>query len=123
MEYIERHPEKPWIWYGVSRNPNITMEFIESHPEKTWNWEGVSMNPNLTKEFVQSQYHRNWDWMYMSNNTFEINWKRVLSQERIELIHDIVDKGYIPPDYSDIPVFKRGGRLFWEHFLEVLNAS
>jgi len=49
MSFLEKNESKPWDWYGVSRNPNITMEFIDAHPEKSWDWRGVSGNPNLTK--------------------------------------------------------------------------
>ena len=38
MEFIDSHPDKPWNWYEISRNPNITMEDIDSHPDKPWNW-------------------------------------------------------------------------------------
>ena len=24
MEYVEKHPEKPWNWVGLSSNPNVT---------------------------------------------------------------------------------------------------
>jgi hypothetical protein len=34
MEFIEKHPEKPWEWFYISSNPNITMEFIEKHSDK-----------------------------------------------------------------------------------------
>ena len=34
MEFIEKHPDKPWHWDGISENPNITMEFIEKNIEK-----------------------------------------------------------------------------------------
>ena len=30
LEYlIKKNPNKPWDWFWISRNPNITMEFIE----------------------------------------------------------------------------------------------
>jgi len=44
MDIIEKHPEKNWNWYGISKNPNITMDMIEKNPEKSWNWEGISQN-------------------------------------------------------------------------------
>ena len=28
---LEKYPDKPWEWYWISRNPNITMGFIEDH--------------------------------------------------------------------------------------------
>jgi hypothetical protein len=40
MEFIEKHPEKPWDWWGISCNPNITMEMIEKHPVKPWECPG-----------------------------------------------------------------------------------
>ena len=36
MEFIEKYLDKPWNWYYIPRNPNITMEIIEKHPEKPW---------------------------------------------------------------------------------------
>jgi len=43
MELIEKYPNKPWKWDGISCNPNITMEFIEKHIDKI-NFEGLSKN-------------------------------------------------------------------------------
>jgi hypothetical protein len=34
MYLLEKYPEKPWSWNGVSENPNITMEDIEKHINK-----------------------------------------------------------------------------------------
>ena len=34
MEMILAHPDKPWDWGGISRNPNITMEMILANPDK-----------------------------------------------------------------------------------------
>jgi len=44
MSFLEKNESKPWDWYGVSRNPNITMEFIDAHPEKDWDWRGISFH-------------------------------------------------------------------------------
>ena len=38
MDIIEKYPNKPWNWYYISWNPNITMEIIEKYPDKPWNW-------------------------------------------------------------------------------------
>ena len=40
MEHVEKYPNKPWNWYEISSNPNITMEFVEKYPDKPWNWSG-----------------------------------------------------------------------------------
>ena len=44
MEYVEKNPNKPWDWYGISQNPNVTMEFVEKNPNKPWSWGGMSYN-------------------------------------------------------------------------------
>ena len=31
MEIINKYPDKPWHWYDISMNPNITMEDIEKN--------------------------------------------------------------------------------------------
>ena len=43
MEYIEKHPEKPWNWLGISGNPNITIKFIKNHLYKI-DFKMLSMN-------------------------------------------------------------------------------
>ena len=42
MDYINVNPNKPWSWYGISRNPNITMDYINVNPYKPWNWSDLS---------------------------------------------------------------------------------
>ena len=58
MNYFEKlllaHPEKKWMWYEVSRNPNLTMEFLDKHisliEQKHIN---ISINPSLTMKFLE----------------------------------------------------------------------
>jgi hypothetical protein len=71
MEYIMQHPEHPWNWYGISRNPNLTMEYIMQHPEHPWNWNGISYNPNLTMEYIAQHPEHPWDWNEISGNDFK----------------------------------------------------
>ena len=65
---LEKYPEKPWDWGGISSNPNITMEMIEKHPEKPWSWNGISYNPNITMEFIEKYPEKPWDWDALSFN-------------------------------------------------------
>ena len=46
LEYLLlKYPKKPWDWFGISQNPNLTMEFVENNLEKyLWNWCGISYN-------------------------------------------------------------------------------
>ena len=34
---IEKYPNKPWNWRGLSKNPSITPEFVEKHMDLPWN--------------------------------------------------------------------------------------
>ena len=52
MDIIEKHPDKPWRWKCISKNPNITMEFIEKYPDKRWNWKYISFNSNITMGII-----------------------------------------------------------------------
>jgi hypothetical protein len=44
MDFINATPDKPWSWFRISENPNITWEDIEVNPDKPWCWKGVSFN-------------------------------------------------------------------------------
>ena len=66
---IEKYPEKPWNWDGISRNPNITMEFIEKYPDKQWNWKWISKNPNITIKFIEKNINKI-DFSALSSNNF-----------------------------------------------------
>jgi hypothetical protein len=68
MEFIEKHPEKPWDWESISDNPNITMEIIEAHPEEHWDWVSISMNPNITMDIIEKYPEKPWDWLGISKN-------------------------------------------------------
>ena len=70
MSFLEKNESKPWDWYGVSRNPNITMEFIDAHPEKSWDWRGISLNPNITMEYIDAHPEKPWNWGGISFHKF-----------------------------------------------------
>jgi hypothetical protein len=44
QKLLIKYPDKPWKWYQVSRNPNITLSFIEKNPDKPWKWSWISFN-------------------------------------------------------------------------------
>ena len=52
MEFIEKYPDKDWVWHRISLNPNITMEIIEKYPNKPWDWRTISQNQNITVFFL-----------------------------------------------------------------------
>ncbi len=70
FKYIDQHPEKPWDWDWISRNPNLTMKFVEDHQDKPWDWVGISWNPNLTMKFVEDHPNNPWNWDGISRYMF-----------------------------------------------------
>jgi len=38
------HPEIPWNWHWLSKNPNVPLQYVLDHPELPWNWCGLSQN-------------------------------------------------------------------------------
>ena len=44
FRFIENHSDKPWNWFRLSENPNITWEIVEANPDKPWNWYWLSRN-------------------------------------------------------------------------------
>jgi hypothetical protein len=71
MKFIENHPDKPWDWEFISYNPKVTMEIIENHPDKPWVWSYISENPNLTMEMIEKHPEKPWDWQNISLNSFK----------------------------------------------------
>ena len=49
MKDINDNPNKPWSWFNISMNPNITMKFINDNLDKPWDWYWISDN-QFTKE-------------------------------------------------------------------------
>ena len=45
--------DKPWNWYSLSYNDNITWEIIKNNPEKPWVWYCLSYNTNITWDIVK----------------------------------------------------------------------
>ena len=44
IDFVKQNINKPWNWFSISRNPNITMNEILEHPELPWNWYELSSN-------------------------------------------------------------------------------
>ena len=47
MTILKFYPDKPWNWFDISRNTNLTMDMINNNPDKSWDWEAISRNPNI----------------------------------------------------------------------------
>ena len=53
MKYVKEHPNLPWSWQGLSRNPNLTMKFVEHHLNLPWDWSKMSYNLNCNYEIYR----------------------------------------------------------------------
>jgi len=80
-KFIETNQDKPWNWSYLSSNPNITMEIIEANPNKLWDWACISMNPNITWEIIEANPDKPWNWLYISRNKFNYDKKKKLKQK------------------------------------------
>ena len=55
-DIVSKNLNKPWDWYYISQNSNITLNFIKdnldseaAHNVKPWDWFGLSCNQNIFK--------------------------------------------------------------------------
>ena len=64
FQYILDHPEKPWDWREISRNPNVTWEIVQAYAEECpWDWFYLTHNPNITWAIVLAT-HSEYPWDY-----------------------------------------------------------
>ena len=49
FNHVEANLDKPWDWFGLSQNPNITWDIVEANPDKHWDWKSLSKK-KFTKE-------------------------------------------------------------------------
>jgi hypothetical protein len=68
LEWFEKYPNKPWDWYWLSRNPNVTLEWVEKYPDQLWDWFLLSLNSNVTMEMVEKYPDQPWNWYWLSCN-------------------------------------------------------
>ena len=84
LEYlVMKYPNKPWHYFNLATNPNISMEFIESNlwfRAKIRKYSNaLSRNPNITIEFIKKYYdyfydespfvETYWNWTWLSKNS------------------------------------------------------
>ena len=62
FQYVLYHPDKPWDYDWLSKNPNITLDIVQNYPNKPWSYLWLSQNPNITWEIVQNNPDKSWDY-------------------------------------------------------------
>jgi hypothetical protein len=66
-EFILANPEYSWDLQYMSLNPNLTMDFINQHPDIPWIWLYVS-KLKLTMKDINENMDKPWDWKILSGN-------------------------------------------------------
>ena len=66
VEFIEKHIDKPWNWYMISKNPNITIEFIEKNIDKIY-FRYLSQNKFGWKKDDTLLYYKQRKWQTLEN--------------------------------------------------------
>lgn len=58
---IKDNSDKPWDWYHLSQNPNITWDIVEANLDKPWDLIGLSLsqNPNITCDIIVDEHMNN----------------------------------------------------------------
>jgi hypothetical protein len=86
MDTVQKHPNIPWDWFALSRNPSVfrSLKTIEKYPNMPWDITGIarninilpcdleslegwsfqdlSHNPNINDMTVESNISEDWDW-------------------------------------------------------------
>src|SRR3954465_2989882 len=79
---LKMFPDKPWDWYGLSQNPNITWQAILDNLDKPWNWYYISHNPNITWKNIYDNLDKPWDWSGISINP-NVTWHNIVQTSSI----------------------------------------
>ena len=91
FKFISDNPDKPWNWYRLSSNPNITMEIIRDNPVNPWNWNIISSNP-FTKEkeqFINRKYRE-----YMASYKIQQWCLSIILSPHYKIGRTMIDKKY-----------------------------
>ena len=85
-EFVLKYYDK-LDWYGISRNPNITMDIIDKYPDKDWNWFSIKRNPftyekelfveKRMKEYLSSYRIQQYYWKGICNPYCRIGYNKV----------------------------------------------
>ena len=89
FSFIIENPDKPWNWYNLSQNRNITWDIIQNNPEKLWDFYYISDN-TFTKEkeeFIRQKFREHFmgkGFGYDKTSLFRELMERVWSPENLE---------------------------------------
>lgn len=141
--FIEKHIDKEWDFNTIFINKVADISFVEKYQYKEWNyqyilfteryvdnikqykflikyidWENIYTNINLTKEFIE-EFHESINFSKLSRITFrETNNMIVEKNKHFQKINnEFNQKLYLEPGKSNIPIFKKGGKYYWDKYI------
>ena len=76
--------DKPWNWYYISKNTNITWNIIKNNLDKPWDWYYISGNENITWEIIQNNPDKPWDWYKISSCQMSIG-KQIWIKNKVKI--------------------------------------
>ena len=106
-DIIRDNPEKPWNWYNLSSNVNITPDIIRENPEREWDWEYISLNPNITFDIIRENPEKKWNWSSISGNKFSKEKEDFIRQKYRDYF---MGKGI---DYTETSLFRELMEKVW----------
>lgn len=71
LDNVDAHPELPWNYVGLSKNPNLTLEYVLDRPNVDWNYYNLSLNPSVVTNYqsvVVDHPELPWDYLALSRN-------------------------------------------------------
>lgn len=69
IDLVLKFRDRPWHWYSLSANPNITYQDVIDYPDLPWNWSGLSSNTSVaTLHNISENPSRPWNWNIIAQN-------------------------------------------------------
>ena len=86
IDIVNKNSDKPWNWFRLSMNPNITFDHVLKFLDKPWNWYGLSIDPSITFDDVLSNPDKPWNWNLLSSKVIKFPQMRI---EYLDLLSKI----------------------------------
>lgn len=91
IDMVEKYPDLPWRWDGLSRNTNMTINIVNSYPDDNWTWDNLSEHMNIYS--VLANLDKPWDW-YILTDREDVTWEIIY-----RFIVDPITKERVPWDW------------------------
>jgi hypothetical protein len=110
IQYITKHPDKPWDWYSLSENPAFSMQDVVRSTHLPWKHSHLSINPRLTIADVLKYKEFEWNYNYLciNKNISIIDLEKLPGHIFLKLFHK---KFIYMNEYWDIELFEKYNKM------------